>query len=679
MHERAAAEPVVAGGSDGPDRLLSADPDVGGFVDRFVPAASPTYPRSLRREFSPDPPPVGDGPPIVGSVSDPVEHAADQAADLIVPLLRRTGSVAGAISPVPRLSPIPAPLRRSPATADRSAEGRRAAADLDGLRVHTAPTAADLIARLLRRTGSVDSGTPQVPRLSPVPAPLRRSAATADRSAEGDAAGRPGRRATMGPGGGVLPALLADRLAGERGSGTELPAVLRRGLESAVGADLGGVRVHTGAVASELNRAMDAQAFTQGNDIYFRDGIPDTSSDVGVTVLAHEIAHTLQSARNPPLRRRIRRSLFAPFKSLQAKPGSASTLRMDQLAFDGLSYSEGGTLGNSVNMEHMVSNTGGSSSPGEPAGIWMLRSVDQSLVWANGQMTAATAMHAINGDFTHGTNDEARNIFMGSRASNTDLHFHMVEKPIRAAFQSNPTGQSHLYETELARTPPMPHPTMPNILVWCGPNAVPGTQAVGPMDFKYDHTGLPGHVTNVVSNPPSESEARKRPRFVQYHVTANYTYSPYPALPTFLMGNINRSLQAISAARSNPGEFTEEQISNQERATRYLCDHAHELFPQTFSCEAVYWVASYIPATPWYQQTDRGTYEAQKPGSKRSLDPGPDEDESASKKSKTDQGGVDTGPPVASQQGVGGDTDMGDGPEVIKQRRKVKGKRGQNQ
>lgn len=79
-----------------------------------------------------------------------------------------------------------------------------------------------------------------------------------------------------------------------RGGGAPLPADFRARVEPVMGADFSGVRVHTGAGATQLNRSFGASAFTIGNDIFFRDGMPDMSSQEGTHLISHELTHTIQ-------------------------------------------------------------------------------------------------------------------------------------------------------------------------------------------------------------------------------------------------------------------------------------------------------------------------------------------------------------------------------------------------
>ena len=85
-----------------------------------------------------------------------------------------------------------------------------------------------------------------------------------------------------------------DRLARQIGDGGSLDPGVRDHFERLWGVDLSGVRVHQGAEAASLATAVDARAFTTGQDVFFREGAYDPGSLEGFAVLAHELAHTLQ-------------------------------------------------------------------------------------------------------------------------------------------------------------------------------------------------------------------------------------------------------------------------------------------------------------------------------------------------------------------------------------------------
>jgi hypothetical protein len=98
--------------------------------------------------------------------------------------------------------------------------------------------------------------------------------------------------------GAASPSPIADALSGE---GQALDAGTRRFFEGGLGADLSGVRVHSGPAAQRSARALDAHAYSVG------DAIVLAQPEVTAALLAHELAHVVQARRGsgaPVLRRR---------------------------------------------------------------------------------------------------------------------------------------------------------------------------------------------------------------------------------------------------------------------------------------------------------------------------------------------------------------------------------------
>ncbi len=93
-------------------------------------------------------------------------------------------------------------------------------------------------------------------------------------------------------------AFTAELHAGMAG-GISLPEPVRSPMESAMGADLSGVRIHTGSAAARLSESIHAQAFTYRYHIYFNQGKYDPGSFSGRHLLAHELTHTVQQGASP--------------------------------------------------------------------------------------------------------------------------------------------------------------------------------------------------------------------------------------------------------------------------------------------------------------------------------------------------------------------------------------------
>lgn len=79
-----------------------------------------------------------------------------------------------------------------------------------------------------------------------------------------------------------------------RGSGQPLPDSVRNSLEPQLGHDFSQVHIHTDAKANKLSQQLGAEAFTIGNDVFFREGAYQPGSDSGRGLIAHELTHVVQ-------------------------------------------------------------------------------------------------------------------------------------------------------------------------------------------------------------------------------------------------------------------------------------------------------------------------------------------------------------------------------------------------
>jgi hypothetical protein len=110
------------------------------------------------------------------------------------------------------------------------------------------------------------------------------------RSGEG---GGPARERAAAQQGGATSIDFAAKLA-QAGGGRGLDRSSREFLENRINTSLGGVRVHADRTAGELSQTIGARAFTHGQDIFFAPGELRTNTRSGMSLLAHEVAHTLQ-------------------------------------------------------------------------------------------------------------------------------------------------------------------------------------------------------------------------------------------------------------------------------------------------------------------------------------------------------------------------------------------------
>jgi Domain of unknown function (DUF4157) len=79
-----------------------------------------------------------------------------------------------------------------------------------------------------------------------------------------------------------------------QGIGQPLQESIRTPMEQAFGTTFNDVRIHTDAQSDQLNQSIQANAFTTGQDIFFRQGTYNPESQSGQTLIAHELTHVVQ-------------------------------------------------------------------------------------------------------------------------------------------------------------------------------------------------------------------------------------------------------------------------------------------------------------------------------------------------------------------------------------------------
>jgi len=92
-----------------------------------------------------------------------------------------------------------------------------------------------------------------------------------------------------------------QKLSSSKGNGSPLPENTKTEMESGFGTDFSNVRIHNDSNAVQMNKELGAQAFANGNDIYFNEGKFSPESQDGKHLLAHELTHTVQQGASKPV------------------------------------------------------------------------------------------------------------------------------------------------------------------------------------------------------------------------------------------------------------------------------------------------------------------------------------------------------------------------------------------
>jgi hypothetical protein len=141
-------------------------------------------------------------------------------------------------------------------------------------------------------------------------------------------------RDAKGPGarGGTAPASVESSIQAMRsGPAPGLSAPLRSRMENKMGVELGGARLHSGAAAGRAADALNARAFTVGQDMFFGRGQYDPGSTAGQRLIAHEAAHTVQQRGGSAGVQRIQRATAKGKSQTKADDKTGDTTTIDKL------------------------------------------------------------------------------------------------------------------------------------------------------------------------------------------------------------------------------------------------------------------------------------------------------------------------------------------------------------
>ncbi|MGB3073944.1 MAG: DUF4157 domain-containing protein, partial [Chitinophagales bacterium] len=95
-------------------------------------------------------------------------------------------------------------------------------------------------------------------------------------------------------GGMVASDAVSNIISCSKGGGHRLDSNTQSFMQNRFGVDFSGVKIHSGTESVQMNRELNAKAFTVGSDIYFNEGQYNPGSSEGKHLLAHELTHTIQ-------------------------------------------------------------------------------------------------------------------------------------------------------------------------------------------------------------------------------------------------------------------------------------------------------------------------------------------------------------------------------------------------
>lgn len=98
-------------------------------------------------------------------------------------------------------------------------------------------------------------------------------------------------------GGMLVDSSVASQLNSSKAEGMPLPAATKGFMEDSFGTSFSRVRIHADSKAAEMNKGIQAKAFTYGPHIYFNQGEYNPDTRQGKRLLVHELTHTLQQEK----------------------------------------------------------------------------------------------------------------------------------------------------------------------------------------------------------------------------------------------------------------------------------------------------------------------------------------------------------------------------------------------
>jgi hypothetical protein len=121
-----------------------------------------------------------------------------------------------------------------------------------------------------------------------------------------------------------------------RGSGSALDGHTQSFMSSRFGSDFSSIKIHTDNESVQLNRSLNAKAFTVGNDVYFNEGQYNPGSFAGKQLLAHELTHVVQQKGKATYQVQRASNFCVPYASATEATDAEWWLRNTYLRLEGI-------------------------------------------------------------------------------------------------------------------------------------------------------------------------------------------------------------------------------------------------------------------------------------------------------------------------------------------------------
>lgn len=259
------------------------------------------------------------------------------------------------------------------------------------------------------------------------------------------------------------------------------------------------------------------------------------------------------------------------------------------------------------------SKNSGASNPGTPTQMDDYRygySRTGGLVRDPVLNQASTRIHLINHRFDNSANTQgvASNIMLGSKNANNPSHLHAVENVVLtqldAASQNNAA-----YESSLATAQRLPDADLGGqVTFWDNAHIPPNTvlPAAWHQNAWLDGNG---HVTRSAPHAPAgtpkprDGVCIKPPQnYYSQHLWTQYrVVAQYGGAPAFVQGNILHE-QSSNDDPVHPG--TPKNAALEARIQTFTHTWKDNAFPTAFTSNATYYVASWLPLTPYHRSDE---------------------------------------------------------------------------